>query len=315
VSGGVDGRVERLPAPPRLSLLYAGTVVSAPLRLLTRGGGEPALPPVTLALDGVTVDPDRLAAYDRVCGFALGGALPVTYPHVLAFGLHVALMARRGFPFPVPGLVHVRNVVTQHRAIRADEPLSIRVHAERLAAHPRGATVDLVTGVEADGSPVWQGRSTYLARGGAAPDPSSSPSSELATEPPAEAFAAAALPLLAELRVGGDTGRRYAAVSGDVNPMHLSWLAARALGFRGALAHGMWAKARTLAAVESRLPDAVTVDVSFRSPLVLPARARLLGEQVGDGWRLALVPSGGGKPHLTATTRPAGAVSSAGRAG
>lgn len=305
------GRVERLPAPPRLPLLYAGTAVSTPLRLL-RGRGEPALPPVTLALDGVTVDADRLASYDRVCGFALRDVLPVTYPHVLAFPLHVALMARRGFPYPVPGLVHVRNVVEQRRAIGAAEPLSIRVHAERLAAHPRGATVDLVTEVEADGAAVWHGRSTYLARGGAAPAPSTAASNEPVAEPAAEAVDAESLPLLAELRVGGGTGRRYAAVSGDVNPMHLSRLAARASGFRGALAHGMWAKARTLAAVESRLPEAVAVDVSFRSPLVLPALVRLLGEQAGGGWRLALVPGGGGKPHLTAAVRPAGAVGSAG---
>lgn len=34
-------------------------------------------------------------------------------------------------------------------------------------------------------------------------------------------------------RVSADVGRRYATVSGDVNPIHLSALAARALGFWG----------------------------------------------------------------------------------
>ena len=36
-----------------------------------------------------------VAAYARVCGFALRDHLPPTYPHMLAFPLHMALMARR----------------------------------------------------------------------------------------------------------------------------------------------------------------------------------------------------------------------------
>src|SRR5699024_12511122 len=36
-----------------------------------------------------------------------------------------------------------------------------------------------------------------------------------------------------------DAGRRYGAVSGDVNPIHLSALSAEACGFPGALGHGL----------------------------------------------------------------------------
>ena len=60
-------------------------------------------------------------------------------------------------------------------------------------------------------------------------------------------------------RSGGclrDIGRRYGAVSGDRNPIHLYPLTARLFGFRRAIAHGMWTKARCLAALEGRLPEA-----------------------------------------------------------
>ena len=67
-----------------------------------------------------------------------------------------------------------------------------------------------------------------------------------------------------------DLGRRYAAVSGDHNPIHLYPLTARALGFRRQIAHGMWTKARSIAAIENRLPDVVTVAVAFRKPVFLP---------------------------------------------
>ena len=44
---------------------------------------------------------------------------------------------------------------------------------------------------------------------------------------------------------------------------------AKAFGFPRAIAHGMWTKARCLAAL--RLPDAFTVDVRFKKPILLPS--------------------------------------------
>ena len=73
-----------------------------------------------------------------------------------------------------------------------------------------------------------------------------------------------------EWRLPADLGRRYAAVSGDRNPIHLYPLTAKALGFPRQIAHGMWSKARCVAAIENRLPDAVRVDVAFKKPIVLP---------------------------------------------
>jgi acyl dehydratase len=72
-------------------------------------------------------------------------------------------------------------------------------------------------------------------------------------------------------KLPGDLGRRYGAISGDRNPIHLHALSARLFGFKQAIAHGMWTKARALAALEP-LPDAYTVDVEFKKPIFLPGR-------------------------------------------
>ena len=93
-------------------------------------------------------------------------------------------------------------------------------------------------------------------------------------------------PASAEWRLGGDLGRRYAAVSGDRNPIHMHALTAKPLGFPAAIAHGMWTKARCLAALESRLPDAFAVDVRFRKPILLPARVEFASADRGRGDRL-----------------------------
>jgi hypothetical protein len=217
------------------------------------------LPDRVLSRDGVVVDRGHLAAYDRVCGFRLRDELPPTYPHVLAFPLALELMAGR-FPFSPLGVVHIANRIEQDRPLRADERLDLRVQAEGLAPHPRGRKFDVVAEAAADGVAVWRGRSTYLHREGSG----GGGGGRTDFEPP---------PARAVWRVAGDVGRRYAAVSGDRNPIHLHPLAARAFGQKGAIAHGMWTKARCLAALEGSLPAAFAVEVRFKTPLRLPGRA------------------------------------------
>ncbi len=84
-------------------------------------------------------------------------------------------------------------------------------------------------------------------------------------------------------------------MSGDRNPIHLHPLAAKAFGFPRAIAHGMWTKARCLAAFEGRLPDACTVEVRFKAPVLLPATV----DFSTDGGHFALHHPKSGKPHLT----------------
>lgn len=277
MTASTDRTVTELDGPPSLGPLYARAAAGAALP----GGGGRELPAREIVRRGVTVKQDHLADYALACGFGLGGALPPTYPHVLAFPLQVALMADRSFPLPLPGLVHLANRITAHRATTPDERLDLRVHAERFVAHPKGAQVDLVAHVSSNGEPVWEGRSTYLARGADAPA-DNPPGTDIA-EPPTPTGTAAAT-----WKVAGDTGRRYAAASGDVNPIHLYPLTARAMGFPRAIAHGMWTAARAVAALQGRIPDAARYDVVFRKPLLLPSTVELVTERADDGWGLAV---------------------------
>ena len=100
------------------------------------------------------------------------------------------------------------------------------------------------------GEEVWRSTSTYLARGAKAP--------EGAPEADIEVPVGELERVAATWRIPDDAGRRYAKVSGDVNPIHLSGLTAKAFGFKRAIAHGMWVKARVLGALAGRLPDALS---------------------------------------------------------
>jgi hypothetical protein len=280
---------ETLDAPPTLGALYGRALLTA------RSGGD-SLPDRTLELAGVTIGADAVADYAHVCGFQVGGDVPLTYPHMLAFPLQMRLMTDREFPLPAPGMVHLRNVITQQRPLAIGEPLVVRVHAERLVAHPKGAQVDLVSEVGVpDEAASWHSRSTYFVRGATA---------EEATDaaPPEPAPVVGDRPH-AVWKVPGDIGRRYAAVSGDVNPIHMNSLAAKAFGMPGTIAHGMWSKARVLGALSGRYGAATTVDAVFRSPLRTPSTALLYTAAVADGWDAALR-STKGKDHVLLTVRP-----------
>ena len=274
--------VRELTTPPSLGSLYPRALLGG----LRRSGGD-SLPDNEFVLTGATVDPAALAAYNEVCGFALRGELPATYPHVLAFGLQMALMTEPGFPFPLLGMVHVGNRITQLRPVRVDEEFALRVRAENLRPHPKGQQFDVVSELVPSGSdsPVWTDVSTYLRRGGG----SGGGSRERPAAPTPNAI----------WRIPGDIGRRYAAVSGDRNPIHLHPLTAKLFGFPAAIAHGMWTKARCLASFEGRLPDSYTVDVAFAKPVLLPAKAAFTSWRTGEGWAFELWNAGKPKPHLT----------------
>ena len=261
-----------LESPPSILPLYARAAApmipgASLLPGIPGGGGE--IPELELELAGVRAEPGDVAAYAKVCGFALRDHLPPTYPHILAFPLQMAVMADGSFPFGAVGLVHIENTITQHRRIGLDEELRLTVRPTGLEPHPRGRTFSLVTEAWAGRQKAWEETSTMLRRGGG--DASAAKSNEPA--------AAAVLTVSGEWRLGGDLGRRYAAVSGDRNPIHMHAWTAKPLGFKQAIAHGMWTKARALAALESRLPDAFRAEARFRKPIFLPGRVEFLADE------------------------------------
>ena len=266
------------------------------LPVINRTGRGQDVPDTVLVLEEVRVDRARLAAYDRVCGFALRDQLPCTYPHVLAFPLHLRLMTDPAFPFPALGLVHIQNAIKQHRPITAGEPLSLRVWATALEPHPRGTQFTLRSEARSGDELVWEDTTTILRRG----QGSGSPNGARREEP-----AAAELPVTATWRLAGDLGRRYAGVSGDLNPIHIHPLSARLLGFPSAIAHGMWTKARCLAALEPRLPERFTVEVTFRKPILLPATVQFAERAEEHGIDFSVRGAGKGTPHLDGRVSPA----------
>ena len=292
-------------AAGELSTTWLDTAPALPGRYAAAAAGARArrpdeLPATRLGLRLPDAGRDALPSYDRVCGFRLTDAVPPTWPHVLGFPLQMALMTDRSFPFALPGLVHLRNAITWRRPLAAVEPVQVEVHADRIAPHPKGSTVDLVTRLRSGDEEVWTGRSSYLARGRSIGDVDAATAPGVDVEDGVDVDERPR----AVWRVPADTGRRYARVSGDINPIHLNPLAAKAFGFPRAIAHGMWLQAEVLAWYGAALPSAGSCVVSFRSPVLLPSRVRVHDRLVAPGaWDVELR-SGADRVHLAGTIRP-----------
>jgi acyl dehydratase len=267
---------------PSLSKLYVNAAATAARRRILGSHAEGVLPAASHEVRDVRPDVEILTAYQHLLGESASDILPAGFIHALAFPVAMSVMNRDDFPLPLLGMIHLRNVIEYRRPVRFTEPLDIAAAAETLRAHRAGTQVDIAVEVRAAGDSAvsWCGVSTYLAKGVFLPgiDKASA-----ATAP--QRFSAPDPTGLWEL--GVDTGRAYAAVSGDFNPIHLSVLSAKALGLRRSIAHGMYLASRALADVGAAKGDAFRWDVVFEAPVFLPARVALeisTAESGDGGW-------------------------------
>ncbi|MGP4845852.1 MaoC family dehydratase [Marinobacter sp. 1Y8] len=259
---------------------------------------SPVIPELAAELIGVSTDTSRLKQYASLCGFAAGSKVPVTWPHILAFPLHLKLLTEKAFPLPLLGLVHLRNTITQFRPIAVGECMDIQVRLDNQVSTDKGMEFDLVTEVYIGGQRVWESFSTNLYR---QPDQSDGASGSK-PKPPALERLVHSLDVSAPESLGRDYGK----VSGDLNPIHMHALSARLFGFPRAIAHGMWSKAHCIALLEREGwgESAMTVSASFKKPLFLPAKAQLDWEVSASRTEqldFQLVNNKGDAPHLTGT--------------
>jgi hypothetical protein len=246
------------------------------------------LPRLSIDVSPFNLCGENLKRYRQVCGFQ-SQQVPITYFFVVAFPLFIRLMLDKRFPLRPMGLVHLRNHIDVRQAIDASSPISIKATVGTSELSAKGLEWDIETLVQSRGEIVWTAKSTFLHR-------CRTGISRQVTKPtqPSGQIEQWSLP--------ADTGRRYAKVSGDYNPIHLSDISARLLGFKRAIAHGMWSKARCLAALESQLPSAgYQINTSFHKPVFLPSSVRFSSHREADEQKFYLFNGAGDLMHLQGT--------------
>ena len=216
-----------------------------------------------------------LRRYSQVCGFPASDALPLPFPHIAAAGLHMQMLLHPEFPVRLPGLIHVWHRIQNIVSLQGNDGLTISAWIDGHEDVDSGAQFCLHTELRQGGEPVWQEQTGFLARSARRGRPG---------RRPAEKPDGVEYDRVGHWRADADIGRRYARVSRDYNPIHLSARTARPFGFPAAIAHGMWSLARCVAELQSQTAlDPGQVDVRFRRPVLLPAELVLEAGQGGAG--------------------------------
>jgi hypothetical protein len=260
----------RVPAMPSLLELY-GRVAAGALK--------PKLPPtlqghplIEVAVDEpLVVDPARLATYLALVKYdvpvgaaaAKGGAVvdaPAAFLFAEAFRVGMLAMAQPSFPFNVLGAVLSRSRLRLERPVRVGDQLllSARIDPSSYRRNAKGDVEAVVATFahEASGGGggnstkkgelVWSSDLTVLVldpkrgRGGGGGGDAGGKKAAAKQKQAGSAGDAPFLVLAPELRIGGDAGRRYGALSGDRNPIHLTALTAKLFGFSKPIAHAMY---------------------------------------------------------------------------
>lgn len=265
---------------PTLGGLYAAGARHSVrvMRQQKREGHVGKLPAVVHEVTGVRFDAAQLTAYQHLLGEPGVDAAPPGFVHVAAFPVAMSVLVRADFPLPLMGMVHISNRVTQFAPIALGEEFSVRAWAQDLRGHRRGALVDVCAEVRVSGELRWRGVSTYLAKGISVPfaDQSGVRNGENGSD--------FELPAQSGLwRLPAALGREYGAVSGDRNPIHLSALSAKVLGFPRAIAHGMYTAARALAVIGPERGVSFVWHVDFAKPVLLPGTVAFGAERVAGG--------------------------------
>jgi acyl dehydratase len=250
--------------------------------------------PIGVTVRGVRIDAGSVEGYAAMCGFDPAAGLPVTYPHVLAMPLHLKIFAQRAFALRPMGLIHLANSIEYLGVLEPGRPVDVTVAACNYQRTDAGLAFDIATEISADGQALWRETCVFLSR-------SPEPVGRTAARPPRPPKAPKDATVLAEIDVSPDTAWAYARVSRDFNPIHLSDRAARFFGLRGAIGHGMWSLARSLAqAPVPEIPRGARIETQFLTPVQLPARVAVK-EWVADGQKKrALCDLRTGRVHMYA---------------
>jgi hypothetical protein len=280
----------RFPAAPAIAPAYLKILLARKPAFATD-----TVPRIEAVQDRFAVDRRHLARYRRVCGDRDSTDLPITYPHVIATPLHLAMIACEAFPVSLLGVVHTRNRIVQYRPLRMDDAGEIHAWLEGHRETARGQELDLQTQIRVEGETVWSEISTFLARRA---DTGRTPRMREAGLPHLE------LPPRQDVStstfvVSPGVGRQYARVSGDFNPIHIADVAARFFGFKRAIAHGMWSLARCAAEIGGpAFSRPCTLDVAFKRPISFRARTVLESWMADQRVGFSLRESQAARDHL-----------------
>ncbi len=289
-------------SPPGIAGLFVKIICLSLVRPVTLSPGA-TLENVCFLHPGVKIAKDRVHAFNKVCGYETG-TVPAGFIQSLFIGMISRYISSSFFPVSPLGLIQIAQSFELIQPVqpaqsldlfcrlldmtRTEKGLSSRFLMEAALAGHRPETMAFAPPEEKN--IIWQGIATYLTRSKTKGAPKRrSPREDMP------------LPIMETIDVPENTGRRYAAVSRDINPHHLYAWSARLIGFKQPIAHGIWSMARAGASLENAagFPAMTGMEAHLKLPIFMPANITLGYALTQKDAVFELRDKATGVPHLT----------------
>ncbi|MEM7510145.1 MAG: MaoC/PaaZ C-terminal domain-containing protein [Bacteroidota bacterium] len=217
------------------------------------------------SFEDIRINASKMDAFLGYFGFQ--SKSPLSYLYVLAQRAQIKVMLDREFTMAIPGMIHVENQLVMDSAYNRNDPFHIQAKVN--VPYKKEGSLIPISEIHflQNGKRVAYCKSTYLAKRKSV---KKSPKKEKAIPEIAS--------LLNQERLELDlsSARKYAAISGDKNPIHTSSFLAKMFGLKNAIMHGWYsvclAEKKFEKFSQTRIEE---ISVHFISPISLPSRSTL----------------------------------------
>ncbi len=214
-----------------------------------------------------SIQSKKLQNYKRYFGFE--GDIPVSYFYLLSQGVQTLLMIDKTFPLPIPGMVHIKTKVTQFSETSLHEALEIKSvveidNKEEGSLLPRFSEHFYQNGIK-----VVEIESIYLLKRKTKKKSYTKRENKIIENKDSNW-------LEESWNIKRGESMKYAKLSGDFNPIHVSTIFAWLAGFKGKIIQGWYSASRTVAKIEKETGMPVkSIDIEFLRPLGIPNKSNL----------------------------------------
>lgn len=218
-----------------------------------------------VSLSHIRIDTRQLSRYNRYFAFS-DNEIPLPFWFVFSQPAQLALFNLPQFPASVVGLVHTGLVIEKHRPGQVDDEYQVSLSVQSCEKTDKGLKISLHIVIQSNGEKVISLQSDYL-----------SPSRDRKAGKPKSNARPFDTSEARKVEYDVRKARKYARISGDYNPIHLSSALARLFGFRQPILHGMYSVASLYAySYKRNIGSDKQMRVKFKRPLFLPQSAYIL---------------------------------------
>jgi len=265
--------------PPSLLGIYTRAILGAVTKSNKR------IPESLTTVEGIasewfsfSIDEAHVEQFKQVVGGASNPGVPISYLQCYLNAMPMNMLTARNFPLNVLGSVHESSSIESHKNVSLVSKLTAtsNMNSAVLLSNKKDwlfKHVTTVTDDEADGEVVMTLTNEFRVL-----NPERNKVKVEGGKPASVSYDAES----GWSKVGAwdypvDTGRSYAGLNGDINPIHLFPITAKLFGYKSCISHGMYSVCKLMAegeGVASAVQSSggkMKISARFTRPTFLPA--------------------------------------------